>query len=66
MYDLLNAETKSKFLCLPYTKKIFFSGIELFKEKGERRIQQKTKRRLFNCSRIDDYDGPRDSYQKAS
>ena len=35
-YDLLNAETKLKFLCLPYTKQrqIHFTGKELFKEKG--------------------------------
>ena len=30
IYDLLNAETKPKFLCLPYTKqrKIFFTEKE--------------------------------------
>ena len=33
IYDLLNAETKPKFLCLPYTKqRKFFTGKELFKE----------------------------------
>ena len=35
IYDLLNAETKPKFLCLPYTKQgHFFTEKELFKEKG--------------------------------
>ena len=34
IYDLLNTETKPKFLCLPYTKKrIFFTEKELFKKK---------------------------------
>ena len=50
IYDLLYAETKPKFLCLPYTKqrKYFYKKKkELFKEKGEWRIEQKMKRRPF-------------------
>ena len=34
VYDLLNAETKPKFLCLSETKQTFFLK-ELFKEKEE-------------------------------
>ncbi len=34
IYDLLNAKTKPKFLCLPYTKqRKNFTGKEPFKEK---------------------------------
>ena len=36
IYDLLNAETKPKFLCLPYTKQINLQ------KKGVWRIEQKT------------------------
>ena len=43
IYDLLNAETKPKFLCLLYTKQnfffFFFTEVELFKEKSEWRIE---------------------------
>ena len=39
IYDLLNAETEPKFLCLPYTMQrktfFFFRGKELFKKKGK-------------------------------
>ena len=44
IYDLLHAETKPKFLCLPYTKqrkKIPEKG--LFKEKGSGRLNEKWK-----------------------
>ena len=42
IYDLVNVETKPKFLCLPYTKqRKFFTEKELFKEKWEWRIEQK-------------------------
>ena len=45
IYDMLDAETKQKFLCLPYTKK---------KEKFLDNIRvegwTKTRRRLFNYS----------------
>ena len=36
IYDLLNAEAKPKFLCLPYIKQriFFFTGKVLFKDKG--------------------------------
>ena len=53
IYDLLNAETKTKFLCLPYTKQrrtIFFYRKRDFKDKGEWMIEPKMKRRLFYCS----------------
>ena len=41
IYDLLNVETKSKFLYLSYTKqrKKFLTEKELFKEKEEWRIE---------------------------
>ena len=51
IYDLLNDETKPKFLYLLYTKQkkkkkkkkknFFFTGKENFKEKREERIEQK-------------------------
>ena len=49
IYDLLSAETKANFLCLPYTKQIkrSFTEREVFKAKGSWRIEQKMKRRLF-------------------
>ena len=48
---LLNAETRSKFLCLSYTKqRNIFTEKEHFKEKGERKNERQMKRRLFNCS----------------
>ena len=45
IYDLLNTETT-----IYKAKKNSFWEKELFKEKGEWRIEQKMKRRLFNCS----------------
>ena len=55
IYDLLNAESKPKFLSLPYTRQgKNFTEKELFKEKLEERIKQKLKRMLFNCSRYGD------------
>ena len=36
------------------SKKNLFTEKELFKKKREWRIEQKTKRRLVNCSRYDD------------
>ena len=51
IYDLLNAETKPKFLYLLCIKQ---RKNELFKEKGEWGIEQKTKRKLFNCLRYGD------------
>ena len=60
-YDLLNAETNPKFLCLPYTIYIgkyffflFFTENELFKKKGEWNIEKRTKKRLCNCFRYGD------------
>ena len=46
----LKFETKPKFLCLPYTKQrkfFFFTEKEVFKEKGEWKIEQKMKRVFF-------------------
>ena len=44
MYDFLNAETKPKYLCLPYTnQRKNFTEKELLKEKEESMIEQKTK-----------------------
>ena len=52
IYDLLNAETKSKFLCLLYTKqKKKIIDKRALKGKGEVQNWTKTKRTLFNCSR---------------
>ena len=47
IYDLLNAETKPKFLCLPYTKqrKSLYHK-RAFKDKEKWRIEQKTQRRF--------------------
>ena len=44
IYDLINADTKLKFLCLPYTKqrKAFF-----FTEKEEWRMEEKQKEDFF-------------------
>ena len=51
----LMPKAKPKFLCLPYRKqRKFFTGKELFKEKGKWRTEPKAKRRLFNCSHYDD------------
>ena len=53
IYDSLNSETKPNYFCVPYTKqrKLFFhTGKKLFKEKGGWKIEQKTKKRLFNFS----------------
>ena len=49
IYDMLNAETKPNFLCLPYTKQkffffFFFTEKELFKEKRAWKTGQKTKK----------------------
>ena len=42
IYDLLNAETKPDFLCLPYTKqRKFFTEKALFKEKGSEGLNKK-------------------------
>ena len=66
IYDLLNAETKPKFLYQSYTKqRKIFSEKELFKEKGEWRSEQKMKRRLFNCSRYGNLEGPHNVNKKA-
>ena len=59
--DFLYAETKPKFVCLPYTKqrKNFYRK-RVFKEMREWRIEQKKKKkknekkkRLLNCFRYD-------------
>ena len=58
IYDLVNAETKPKFLCLTYTEqRKKFTEKKLFKEKGEWRIEQKMKGKLFNCSLFGDEKG---------
>ena len=44
MYNLLNAKTKSNFLCLPYTKqRHFLQKKELSKEKREWWVEKKKK-----------------------
>ena len=45
IYDLLNAETKPKFLCQPYKKQIvfFFTEKELLRKRGVEDWTQKTK-----------------------
>ena len=48
IYELLNLETKSKFLCLQ-SKENFLQRNCFLKERGEWWIEQKTKRRFFNC-----------------
>ena len=54
IHDLLNAETKPKFHCLQYTnQRKMITEKELFKEKTEWKIEQKTKIKLFNCARFD-------------
>ena len=56
IYDLLNAETKLKFICLPYIKQrnIFLHTKKFFEEKVSEKTEQKTKRRFLNCSRYGD------------
>ena len=55
IYDLLTVEIKPKFLRPLYTKQSKnFTEKELFKKDEEWRIKQKTKRRLFDCSRYGD------------
>ena len=50
-YDLLNAETKPKFLCRPYTKQRHFCYRKrAFLGKGGVEDRIETIRRLFNCS----------------
>ena len=48
IYDLLNAETKSKFLCLPFTKqRKKFTEKELFKEKAGVEDWAKNEKKAF-------------------
>ena len=55
IYDLLNAETKAKFVYHIQSIEKNFTEKELFKEKEKWRIEgKKMKRRLFNCSRYGD------------
>ena len=57
IYDLLNAETKPKFSCLPYTKQriFFFTEKDLFEEKRgvedwtKKKKKKKTKRKLLTA-----------------
>ena len=66
IYDLFKTKTKQKFLCLLYTKLgKFFTEKELFKEMGEWRVEQKTKRRLFNCSCYGELEEPYNFNKKA-
>ena len=52
VYDLLKARTKPNVLCQPNTERRFlFIEKEIFKEKLEWRIEEKTKTRLFNYFR---------------
>ena len=44
IYDLLNAETKPKFLCLPYTKQrknFFFTEKEFLSKSGSEELNKK-------------------------
>ena len=56
IYDLLNAETKPNFLCLPYTKKrIFFFFLPKKSFLRVWRTEQKQKEGFFfTCSRYGD------------
>ena len=55
IYDLLNAGTKSKFICLLYTKqRNFITAEELFTEKGSGAMNKKRKKAFFNCSLFGD------------
>ena len=54
-----------KLIYAPNKNTKFFLLQELFKEKGEWRIEQKTKRRLFNCSRYGDWEGSYNVNKKA-
>ena len=66
IYDLFNAESKPQFLCLAYTeqrKKIIEKV--LFKEKWELKIDLKTKRSLFDCSRYDNQEGSHNANKKS-
>ena len=50
IYDLINAENKTKFFRLPHTKQrkqFYREKKSLFKEKGESWIEQKMKTRSF-------------------
>ena len=48
IYDLLNAETKPKFLCLTYTKqRNFFTLKEIFEAKGVEDKRNNEKKRLL-------------------
>ena len=48
-----------------FFKHFFFTEKQLFKEKGEWRIEENTKRRLFNCSHFGDYKGLHNVNNKA-
>ena len=55
IYDLFNTELNESFSVYRIQKKKhFLTEKELFKEKGESRIEPKTKRRLFNYFHYDD------------
>ncbi len=66
IYDLLNAETKPKFLCLLNTKqrKIFYRK-ELFKKKAEQRIEQKQKEGLITALATEIMKDPHNDDKKA-
>ena len=54
----LRSKPSQCFLSTIYKAKKIFTVKELFKEKGEWRIEQKIKRRLFNCSHYGNDEGP--------
>ena len=65
IYALLNAETKPKILCLPYTKQRKIFTEEEILRKVEWRSEQKRKRRFFfNCSQFGDLEGPQNVNKK--
>ena len=71
IYDLLNAETKPKFLYLPYTKQrkkvFFFIEKELFKERGGGGgSNKKEKERLLTALATTIKRGPTTSIRKQS
>ena len=59
MYELRNTESKTKFLCLPNTKKTFFlQKKRSFKRQGgmEDWAKEKKEKKAFNCYRYDNYE----------
>ena len=65
IYDLLNAKPNQSFFTYRIQSKEKLSSEKSFlKEKGKQRVEKKIKRRLFNCFRNGDYEGPTASIRK--